>query len=73
MGDLPDGWFEYETDDHVPYYFKQSTNETTWTKPENPKAKAAPAAAAPAARPNPFGGGGGGMGGFWGRSRQGSP
>jgi hypothetical protein len=31
--ELPEGWVEFATDDGIPYYFNESTNETTWEFP----------------------------------------
>lgn len=31
--ELPEGWVEFATDDGIPYFFNESTNETTWDFP----------------------------------------
>ena len=77
------GWEAFQTDEGEWYYYHEGREETTWDKPEAPKAapKPAPRAAAPkaaavrsaapvaAARPKPMGGGG--MGGLLGDIQKG--
>ena len=79
------GWEAFQTDEGEWYYYHEGREETTWDKPEAPKAapKPAPRAAAPkaaavrsaapvaAARPKPKGGGG--MGGLLGDIQKASP
>jgi len=35
VDELPPGWVQYDTDDGVPYYYNEETQETVWERPGN--------------------------------------
>jgi len=53
-GPLPPGWEAFTADDGDEYYYNESTNETTWDRPEVPKPPSAPAAPPAPAPPRPL-------------------